>query len=33
MQLEAEVAHDYTPRGVSWRIVCPAEKVLEPAID
>jgi two-component sensor histidine kinase len=33
MQLEAEVAHDYTPRGVSWRIVCPAEKVLDPAID
>jgi two-component sensor histidine kinase len=29
MQLEAEVEHDYAPAGVSWRLVCPAEKVIE----
>jgi hypothetical protein len=29
VQLEAEVAHDYARAGVSWRLVCRAEKVLE----
>jgi PAS domain S-box-containing protein len=29
VQLEAEVAHEYARAGVSWRLVCRAEKVLE----
>jgi PAS domain S-box-containing protein len=33
VQLEADVAHDYTPAGVSWRLICPLEKILEPPID
>jgi hypothetical protein len=29
MQLEAAVAHDYASAGVTWFLVCRAEKVLE----
>ena len=29
VKLEGEVAHDYAPGGVSWRLICRAENVLE----
>ena len=30
VQLGAEVTLDYPPEGVTWRLACPAENVLEP---